>query len=100
MSFDSLVNQNIVNILDLQILNEKDRVGIISKISDLVQKKIIIRIIEFLDEQNVNLLTQLLNTEENDQEILGFLDDKVPHLEEIVFSEVNKMKKELADYIK
>ncbi len=100
MSFDSLVNQNIVNILDLQILNEKDRVGIISKISNLVQKKIIIRIIEFLDEQNVNLLAQLLNTEENDQEILGFLDDKVPHLEEIVFSEVNKMKKELADYIK
>lgn len=99
MGFYNLVNENIVNLLNLNLLEEDDKIRVIHNISDLVQKRVIVRIIEFLDEHNVKQLTTLLAAENNEDEVLEFLDTNVPHLEEMLLTEVDKMKEELVAYI-
>lgn len=99
MGFYNLVNENIVSLLNLNLLEETDKIRVIHNVSDLVQKRLIVRIIEFLDDDNIEKLTDLLGAENNESEVLEFLGNKVPHLEEMMMTEVDKMKEELVAYI-
>ncbi len=98
MVWRDLISKNIITHLKLQNLEESQRLMLLTDIADLLQKQIMVRLIEFLNEEEIGELLHLL--EHNDDKALSiFLDEKVPHLEEIIFEELGTIKKDLGDFL-
>jgi succinate dehydrogenase flavin-adding protein (antitoxin of CptAB toxin-antitoxin module) len=89
--FDS---ENIIAILGIQKLPDQQKLAIVEKISDLVQKRLLARVLESLSAAEQQEFSSLL--ENQDQAALNkFLDAKVPNFVEWLAEETNQVKQEL-----
>ena len=91
-----LDQQNIINVLGIASLPDERKAQFVDKASELVQKRLLLRTLDSLDESSRQQFGKLLD--KNDQVALQeFLAAKVPNLPEMMVEETNKMKQEFAD---
>lgn len=87
--------QNIINILGIESLPDERKVSIVDQASELVQKRLFIRIMEnFSLAKREQFLSAI---EKDDQAAVGdFLAQNVPEMGDWLFEEVNKIKQEFS----
>ena len=89
-----LLNENIIGLLGLESLPDEEKVAMLEKMSDLLQKRIALRVMDQLAEEDQKKMAEM---EKNPQEILGFIAEKVTNFDEILKEEVVKLKQEMLD---
>ena len=92
----NLDQQSIISILGIQALPDERKAEILDQASALVQKRLLVRIMESLDDTKRQEFEGLL--EKNDQAALeAFMAANTPDFTAWVLEEVNNLKKEFAD---
>lgn len=95
-----ILTQNIVKELGLEALSEDKQVEILEKIGQIIFQSVLIRVMDIMSEEDKDEFDELLGVKADDTEaVLGFLQGKVPNLDEIVKEEVIKFKTETLDII-
>ncbi len=94
-----LLDKNIIVELGLQELSDERKIELLSKMSDLIQKRVLLKVIQSLSVADKEEFNRLLG-KENDQETYRFLIAKVPNIEEITEEEVGKFKEEIIEHVK
>ena len=95
MSLPPIASENIIKILGIESLPDEQKIKIVEKIGDLVQKRLTLRLMESLSEEEGRDFEALL--EKNDTQGVGaFMDKRLPNLADWVAEEVVKIKQELA----
>lgn len=90
-------DQNIISILGIQNLPDERKINIVGKVSELVQKRLLARILESLAPHLKEEFLVLL--ENQNQDVMNnFLDAEVPNLSEMVTEEGGKVKAELQQW--
>lgn len=91
-----LDQQNIINILGIESLPDERKAALVDQMTNLVQKRMLLRILDSLDEVKRSEFEKLLD--QNDQAKLNeFIKDKVPQMADWLMEEVLKIKQEMAD---
>ena len=91
--------QNIINILGIESLPDDRKMALIDQMTDLVQKRLLVRILDSLQDTKREELLAML--EKDDSEALkSFLAANVPDMADWLMEEVNKIKVEMADLAK
>lgn len=98
---DTILQKNIIKELGLDTLPEKEQEEALLSIGRIIFQSVLIRTMEELDEADKDEFDKILSDKSNDEEvILGFLQKKIPNLDEIVNDEVVKFKQESVDFMK
>jgi hypothetical protein len=91
-----LDQQNIISILGIEDLDDERKAEMIERASELVQKRLLVRVLESLSKSQQDEFEQVVD--KNDPTALGeFLAKNVPNFAEWLVEEVNKLKQEFAD---
>lgn len=94
-----LDDQNIIKLLGIESLPDERKVALVNKISDLAQKRLLLRLLESLSAPDQEKLKSLLDG--GDQTALSqFLQDKAPDMGAWAADEVLKLKNELVSFAK
>ena len=88
----SLLNENIIALLGLEALTNEEKIQMLDKMSLLVQKRVLLRIMDLLQDEDADVMATLEN---NPQEMMAFVAEKVPNFTEIVEEEIMKLKAEM-----
>ena len=92
-----LLKQNIIESLGLSSLPEERQAALIEKLSELVEKRVTLRIIEGISEEDARYFAENV-ADKGDEEKGKFLMEKFPNFLEMVQEEIEKVKSEvLAD---
>lgn len=85
------VKQNIIAQLGLQELPEDKRAELIDQMAQLVERRVMLRLIDQLSGEDIAAITEL---EEKPEELLAFMAQRVPDITAIVAEEADKVKVE------
>lgn len=97
----TILQKNIIKDLGIENLPGKEQEEMLLSMGRIIFQSILIRTMEELDEKGKDEFEKILTEKPNDEEaILGFLQKKIPNLNEIVNDEVEKFKKESVDFMK
>ena len=88
----SLLSDNIIALLGLESLPTEEKVQMLDKMVLLVQKRVLLRVMDELQDEDA---TQMAALENNPQEMMAFIAERVPNFQEIVEEEVTKLKAEM-----
>ncbi len=92
----NLDQQSIITILGIEALSDERKAEILDQASALVQKRLVVRVMEALDDAKRAEFEGLL--EKNDQAGLeAFMTANTPDFTQWVLEEVNNLKKEFSD---
>ena len=91
MNPQDLINQNIIGALGLQSLPVEKKQAVLNKMVELVQKRIMLRVMDGLAKEEAEKMADL---EKNPLQMLAFIAEKFPNFEQIVVEEVEKVKEE------
>lgn len=94
-----ILRKNIIVELGLQNLPEQRKIELLSKMSDLIQKRVLLRVIKSLSLKEKEEFDDMLGRE-NEQEIYQFLISRVPNIDEITDDEVIRFKEEIINHVK
>jgi succinate dehydrogenase flavin-adding protein (antitoxin of CptAB toxin-antitoxin module) len=94
-----ILRKNILIELGLQDLGEDRKLDLLGKMSDLIQKRVLLRAIKNLSVAEKEEFDKLLG-KENPQNIYRFLISKVPNIDEITDEEVIAFKEEVIEKVK
>jgi len=86
--------------LELKGVSEKEKDEILQKIGKIIFEMTLIRILDEMDDETAKEFEQFLEKNQNPDDILKFLKEKVPDLEEILEDEARKFKSETFDVLK
>jgi len=93
--------QNIIKDLGLDTLSAKEQEEVLLKIGKIIFQSILIKVMEELDDNEIDNFTELLEKKPNDEKaILDYLQAKIPNFNEFVNNEVANFKKESVDFMK
>ncbi|MFZ5364931.1 MAG: hypothetical protein ACOZBH_01875 [Patescibacteria group bacterium] len=96
MTKKEILNANIINLLGIEALPQDRQVSILDQVSDLVQRRIVLRVMDSLKDEQKEKMAAL----ENDYEALAeYLAKNIPGLEKITQEEIIKVKTELLDVL-
>lgn len=97
----TILQENIIKNLGLDSLPEKEQEEALQSIGRIIFQSVLIRVMEELDDKGKDEFEKILSEKPNDESaILGFLQTKIPNLDEIVNNEVSKFKQESVDFMK
>lgn len=97
---NEILGADIVAELGLDALPEEQRVRIVSKLSDLVQQRVMLHIAEKLSEADAIELQKLMTKKgESDPEVAAFVMKKIPDMPEVLKNEIIKVKRELLEHM-
>lgn len=97
----TILQKNIIKDLGIENLPEKEQEEILLSIGRIIFQSVLIRVMDELTEKEKDKFEKILTEKQNDEKaILGFLQEKVPNLNEIVNEEVAKFKQESVDFMK
>jgi len=96
MTKKDLLNANIIKLLGIEALPEDRKAAILDQVSDLIQRRIMLRVMDTLSEEEKD---KMLEIEKDSEAIAAFMADKVKNLEKIMEEEVLKVKQELLDVV-
>ncbi len=91
MNPQEIINENIIAALGLQSLPLEKKQEVLNKLVELVQKRIMLRVMDGLSKEDGEKMAEL---EKNPMAMLAFIAEKFPNFEEIVKEEVEKVKEE------
>ena len=92
--------KNIVKELGLENLPEDRKMEILLGIGRIIQQNVILRILDKLPEEDKKDFDKLLEKKgDKEEEILKFLQKKIPSLDKIVNEEIEKFKTESVDFL-
>jgi hypothetical protein len=94
-----ILRKNIIIELGLQDLAEDRKIDLLSKMSDLIQKRVLLRAIKSLSVAEKEEFDKLLG-KDNAQDVYRFLISKVPNIDEITDEEVIAFKEEVVERVK
>lgn len=98
---DNILKQNIIKELGLDKLSEKEQEEVLLNIGRIIFQSVLIRTMEELSDKDKNEFEKILSEKQNDEgAILGFLQSKLPNLNDIVNEEVAKFKQESVGFMK
>ncbi len=92
MKPQEIIDANIIEMLGLGSLPEEQKVAMLEKMSTLVQKRVMLKIMESIGSEDADKMVAM---EKNPQEMLAFIAEKVPNFEAIVTEEIVKLKQEV-----
>ncbi|MBI2355661.1 MAG: hypothetical protein HYV13_00455 [Candidatus Doudnabacteria bacterium] len=88
-------DQNIINVLGIQSLPEEQKISLLEKISELVEKRLLVRVLNSFSEQKKKEFEDLLDTE-NQEAVNVFLGKNAPEIGAWLNEELVKVKQEMA----
>lgn len=91
---ETQLQENIISLFGLQALPDKQKLAILKKMSDLVQKRIGLRILEKLNEVEQQAFIEASDIG-NEEKIKNILDGKKIDMPALVSEETNKLKAEM-----
>ncbi len=91
------LKENVIAQLGLQELPENKRAELLDQMAQLVERRVMLRLIDALSEDDVIAIAEL---EEKPEELLAYMATKVPDITAIIAEETEKVKAELADAAK
>jgi len=94
-----ILKKNIIVELGLEALPKDRQLNLLSRMSDLIQKRVLLHVIQSLSVADKEEFDKLLG-KENEQTIFRFLIAKVPNIDEITDEEVIKFKEEVVEKVK
>jgi len=86
--------------LELTDLSEKEKDDILQRMGRIIFEMALIRILDEMDDGTAKEFEQFLEKNQNPDDILKFLKEKVPNLEEILTEEAQTFKSEVFDVLK
>jgi len=87
-----LLGENIIALLGLESLSTEEKIQMLDKMSLLVQKRVLLRVMDQLQDEDADKNDPLEN---NPEEMMGFIAERVPNFEALVEEEVMKLKTEM-----
>lgn len=97
----SFLSKDIVKDLGLDKLTPSEQEKMLLQIGDIIFKRIMMRVVEELDEATKNDFDKLLDSPNKDQNtILNFLQERLPGYDSLIAEEVSGFKKEAVDLMK
>jgi hypothetical protein len=94
-----VLRKNIIVELGLQDLPQDRKLDLLGKMSDLIQKRVLLRAIKRLSVEEKEKFDELLG-KDNPLELYRFLISKVPDIDQITDEEVISFKEEVVERIK
>jgi hypothetical protein len=91
-------NQNIISLLGIESLPDEEKVMIVEKVTTLVEKRVLVRIFDGLDEARQNKFSGLLEKEDQ-AGTQQFIEQNIPNMEELMETEINLVKQELSEWL-
>lgn len=88
--------QSIISILGIQSLSDERKADILDQASALVEKRLLVRVMESLDDAKRQEFESMLENS-NREALQAFMTSNVPRFTDWVGEEVNNLKKEFAD---
>jgi hypothetical protein len=88
------LKENIIAQLGLQELPEDKRAELLDQMAQLVERRVMLRLIDQLSEDDVAAIAEL---EERPEELLAFMAKKVPDISVLISEEAEKVKAEARD---
>ena len=89
-----LLNENIIGLLGLESLPEAEKAEMVAKMTDLVQQKVIFRVMDMMTEEEQAKMAEMGSDPEG---VIAFIVAKVPNFDQIMQEEIVNLKKELLD---
>jgi hypothetical protein len=86
------LNENIINRLSLQKLPYEKRVKMLEQITDMIIKRVTLKLMENLPETDVAAANELVDKPE---ELVAFLSSKVDNMGALLDNEITAVKQEL-----
>ncbi|NQV00877.1 MAG: hypothetical protein HQ537_02035 [Parcubacteria group bacterium] len=93
-----LLQKNIISLLGLESLPEEKKIQLLEKLTDLVFKRTIIKVMELLSEADQEELGKLIDAGDSEK-TNAFIAEKVPNFEEIMNKEIISVKEEMAEEV-
>jgi len=94
MSKQTLLEENIISLLELEDLPDSEKERLINKISNIVQKKISLRVMDELSEDQQDEFLHALDAQDQ-VTVERILKGNVENLEEIIKEEIVSIKEDL-----
>jgi hypothetical protein len=89
-----ILNQNIIKLLGIEALPEERKAVLLESVSNLIQKRIMLRVMDKLKDEDKE---EMIKIENNEEKAAEFIASKVPNLEQIMQEEVIKAKADLLE---
>ena len=86
--------RNIIKILGIENLPDERKISILSKVTELVQKRLLLRIMEVLDEAKQKEFETVVDSKDQIK-ITEFLKTNAPEIDKWMIEEINNIKKDL-----
>ncbi|GEM_PF-1755127 len=99
MTKQQTLNQNIIIALGLQALDDSKKIELINKISDLVQKRLTLKLVQQMTEAQKDEFDKLAEAEAGEEQMSAFLQQVFPNFLELAEQEVVKIKSELSSVV-
>lgn len=88
-------DQNIINILGIESLPDEQKISLLERASELVEKRLLLRLLNSFSEQKKREFENLLDTENQDA-VNIFLEKNAPDVPTWLNEELVRIKEELA----
>ena len=99
MDPQQILSSNIIEELGIELLPDDKKAALITSMADLIQKRIVVRLIEGLSEEDLDKFADIV--ESKDAEALAqFANSRGKNLEEITKEETIKLKSEFIERAK
>lgn len=92
-----MLETNLITLLGLETLPMEKKVAMLNKTLELVQKRLMVSMLNALDDANKAKLLELINAEGKETEKDSFMKEHFPNLEEMANEEIVKIKNELKE---
>jgi len=97
---NDIVRKSLLHDLGIEKLPEREQIELLTGIGKVIYEAVFLRVMEILDEKQQEAFTKVLERASDDAEIIGFLEEHVPHIEDILKEEVEKFKSESLSFMK
>ena len=84
--------------LKIENLSDEEKTDFLARAGELLQKRILLRIIDSMNEREQEEFEKFLEEETSQEKINQYLEEKVPNLEEIIKEETEAMRKDILGF--
>jgi spore cortex formation protein SpoVR/YcgB (stage V sporulation) len=92
MGKDGLLGKNVIHDLGLDALPPEKQEEVLLSIGKIIYQGVLLRVMEELSEEEKAAFDRVLASAKNEDDILAFLEDHVPHLEALIKEEIARFK--------
>jgi hypothetical protein len=92
------IEKSVISILGLEKMPLADQFQILTQVSELVQRRLMLRILEELDDNAVKVFSELIDNKQEDK-IIEYVEEHIPNFYQILEQEVNQVKVELKEMV-